>query len=1381
MSLLAELEELQRCLEGTAGSDSEGADSPEVPATDFKISEKAVKASLKNENKNEGTGVVQDPTSICPLLAQSVCKNSSNSSATEKYVAGSGHSTAKSIANVSKLQTSSLQCSASTRLVAKRSEKEVNTTSTHTATVKNVSPDSAMLLTNVGREGTGVKVSHAKTIRGTSAKKNCPSKHFKIPALKQDELEVCTSKPQDVKEFTRNMGDTSGVSEGLLHNVLHSASAKKLEKGSVVSESKMVPASFSALASEKVSDDKLLKLKDNNDVNISPVRTVDPLELKINVNTPKVAARQAQFMVPAKDKLVKVKLRTSAVKTHASDCGLLFVSKSNSSALGEPSSSTLKRPILYIKKTLGTKSSTHSDRHTGERETVGRVQQTPGRYVFSVDSKMPRLEEVKISNNRPVVRILKASADSDKSKSARAGASVSSASLFVIRKGNVPKEGGSADTPPGIMKRKRSFETEPVVGHRPREECPPVSHETYMHVKPKELKIIDAEPNTKKKKISADAASVSSNTAAVLQVPEDKLLSMSVGIVEKKRELITPEIPERAEQQPLPSDSINERNFFVSSENALVKSATLHQNYKEIHAPEVCTKLGLEKGVVMKGPKPEAARRTADSPLVRKRRALSDTLVCEDINKTEGQLVSHDKRRKLSVSEVSSLAEETLKSDAVIETAGIIKVARSHPTRRVPITSTMEVTISPRGVEQNVQTLPECKSEQGEVIVDDLEMEKDDPGKEFMQAKVVLEKLPMPVPGCLLSPPAQVKIKMKPEPQSLQKTLESVSVVLQATLPERSGENEKFLELKKLQDQLEEPVQKQKIAKREVLQHKITGKPPKQKIMSKQAEQKILRKQTQQKTVGKQTQQKIVRKQTSQKIVGKQRTVGKQTQQKVIGKQTQQRSMGKQNKQTVIGKQSQQKVLGKQTSQKIIRKQSQPKIMKKLSQQTVIGRPSQHKYMGKPQHKVLGKSSQQKVMGRAYPQKITSKPVQQQKTLSKPKSIQKTSPRNVPSIAVRIASKKKKKKETPKKVVSSGNRTKPQKMEPSITAKKTIKAVSFGNLKYKQVMKSASNQGPEGEKRIIAMKEKSITLNKSKENKLDRREEMIVPPKSEKVTFDERKKDRKPLEMKTIQSAMKTIQQEKPVPMKRLPGPKKTVGDHKRMKKSQGIVIQSSEPNGCNAAADDEWIVEVLLDDSEIDMMTVNSQVQVGQETYSSSVSSSDDKPKDLHVSTSNLDGNHLLECDSSTDLHRRSEAVGGGGEVRRNVSASKSNPCRTSLNTNVKQKAVLPSVKQVTSSVNNAKRTGISTEQKMAEMRKAIGDLERIADRSMLRLKAEERQVSLLTNKLYQYENDKHYNMLNKILKDAAPGPKQNPHAEFILDLLLSYCPDDDDDSVSS
>ena len=91
-----------------------------------------------------------------------------------------------------------------------------------------------------------------------------------------------------------------------------------------------------------------------------------------------------------------------------------------------------------------------------------------------------------------------------------------------------------------------------------------------------------------------------------------------------------------------------------------------------------------------------------------------------------------------------------------------------------------------------------------------------------------------------------------------------------------------------------------------------------------------------------------------------------------------------------------------------------------------------------------------------------------------------------------------------------------------------------------------------------------------------------------------------------------------------------------------------------------------------------------------------------------------------------------------------------------------------------------MTAERKMLEMKKAIRDLERIADRSMLRLKAEQRQVVYLTNKLRYYEGEKHISMLRRILKDAAPGPRQNSDAVFIVDLLLSYCPEEENVSDS-
>jgi len=441
--------------------------------------------------------------------------------------------------------------------------------------------------------------------------------------------------------------------------------------------------------------------------------------------------------------------------------------------------------------------------------------------------------------------------------------------------------------------------------------------------------------------------------------------------------------------------------------------------------------------------------------------------------------------------------------------------------------------------------------------------------------------------------------------------------------------------------------------------------------------------------------------------------------------------------------------------------------------QKFAGKSLQHKCMEKPeQQKVKGKPLQQKLAGRPKQQKKT---VQQQKTVTKPKTIQRTSSANLPSITVRIG--KKKNKVIPKKVVSSKNRTKSQKVVQSVIAKKTTKQMAIGNLKYKQSAKSASNHRPEVRKKIV--KEKKITLNESKQNKFDWKEK-TTPKNNTKATSLVRVKEVVPPAMKIKQppmKAVKTFQHKNPVPTKKLSELKKVFTVDERMKKLQETPVEPSKPVGGDTAADDEWIVEVLLEDSEMDMMTVSSQMEVSQDANMSRVSSSDDKPKELCVSTSDLDANHSLECDSSTDTNRNGKTVlSGGKHMRRTSNASKSCTGRTLLSANAKQRVALPSVKQVTSSVNVDERTGISAEQKMAEMRKAIGDLERIADRSMLRLKAEERQVMYLSRKLRDYENDKHHKMLRKILRDAAPGPKQNHDAMFILDLLLSYCPEEDD-----
>jgi hypothetical protein len=642
-------------------------------------------------------------------------------------------------------------------------------------------------------------------------------------------------------------------------------------------------------------------------------------------------------------------------------------------------------------------------------------------------------------------------------------------------------------------------------------------------------------------------------------------------------------------------------------------------------------------------------------------------------------------------------------------------------TKTVPITSTMEVIMSPHGVEQNVQTVPVSKSEELILNGDDLAMEKEDPGRKLMEARVILKKLNIPIPEHLLPLPVPNEEIANTKPQSLHETLEKASMVLQATVAECSAmKKRKVGKPKKLQDHVVEPIKEQKVMKRPTLQHKIIAKSAKQKIMGKQAQQKIM------------------------------------------------------------GSPSQRKIMKKSSQHKFLQKSKHQNVTGKPPQQNTVVKLSQYKSVEKSKHQnVMGKPPQQKHSGKAKQQKSIRKPIQQ-KSVSKQKTTKKTLPANLPSIAIRIGAKKKKKKVMPKKVVSSKNKTKMQKVGPSVIAKKTVRQISFGNLKYQQKVNLAVNQRPEDKKRkVVTRKEKNVTLNKSKQNKSDRKEKTVVSKMNTNVSSLARGKEVVPLETEVKLSAVKateTFQQKNLVAMKKQLETKEVFTVGRTTKNTQQIPVEPCKPDGDDTTADDEWIVEVLLDDSELDMMAVISQMQVGQDTNVSKVSSSDDRPKDLDVSSSNLDMSHSLECDSSTDTNStRKTAVVGGKQVRRTISASKSETGRTFVNMNVKPRTALPYVKRVTSSVNRGERSGISVEQKMAEMRKAIGDLERIADRSMLRLKAEERQVVDLTNKLQQYENDKHHRMLRKILRDGAPGPKQNPDAMFILDLILSYCPEDD------
>jgi hypothetical protein len=1322
MSLLAELEELQRCLEGTADSDSEEADNPAIPTEESKLSEKEAEPSLTKKNGGEPTSLVQNSASKYLSFAESSCKklNVEEESAytdaenviTEEFSVDLGQSAAisdksESSSQVSKSHTSSWGSVEDKGLSSEGCGQEQKTTSTHMITAKSISSGSRMPLANSSKDSADVKVSRAEILVVSSSEKHSPSRNVKILTFKQNKVEVPSSKPEEVKMLTCKVPNISVVNKDLLNAVSLSTNVSKMGRGSPASESKDLSVPSLALVNEKGLIVKKVKLEDKKNDNSSPLGIVEetPLELQTDANKCPKAAVMLTSVVTDKSKMQEVKLLGSRVKTHTSKSGFVASNKtkSESTDMRQPSS-TIKVFKPCMNSSQGRKSDSE---HRSGVGTTGQVQPTYDSPVFSVDSKMSRLEEVKISNGRPVIRVVEVSSDSNKTENEIVGISArSSGSVFVVSKANVSREVGSMNSPPVVMKRKTSFETGPAVGHVLGEKRPLVSVDSSKHTKPEEPEANDAGSDIKKRKLSTETGPLSLNTSTTQLVSEEKCSFMSSEI--QKMGLNTQTAPKTSEPKLL-DDSVKERKVSVDSESLLLCSARLGRDSEGEHSQELCSKLELEEGVFLEASNSEAAKINFDTLLLKKRRVSSDPAESVEMNEKEGHPASGIKRQKLSVPEVIDLAgEETLNSESSVQNPGSVKVARSPTTKTVPIISTMEVTISPHGVEQNVQTIPVSKSEEHRVNGDDVTVEKEDPRKKLMDARVVLKKLNIPIPEHLLPLPAQDE-QIANAKQSLHKTLEKVSAVLQATLTESSAVNKrKFGKPKKLQDHLVEPVKEQKVMRRPALQQKIIAKPAKQKIMGKQAQHKIIGKVSQQKTV------------------------------------------------------------------------------KKSSQQKIMVKSSQHKFVEKSKHhNVMGKSSQQKLVGKPKQQKNIRKPVQQQDSVSKSKTIRKTSPTNLPSIAVRIGAKKKKKKKImPKKVVSSKNKTKSQKVGPSIIAKKTIKQISFGNLKYKQSMKSTVNRRPEDKKKIVGMQDKNVALNRSKQNNFDRKEKMIVPKMNTKVTSMAREKEMVALDMKVKQSAMraaKKFQQKNPVAMKKQLEPKKVDTDDKRTKKSQQIPIEPSRLDGGESAADDEWIVEVLLDDSELDMMAVTSQVELGQDTNIGKVSSSDDRPKDLHVSSSDLDATRLLECDSSTDTNRSwKPALGGGKQVRRTISASKSEAGGTLFNTNMKRRTTLPSVKQVTSSLNTDKRTGISAEQKMAEMRKAIGDLERIADRSMLRLKAEERQVMYLTNRLHQYENDKHHIMLRKILKDGAPGPKQNPDAMFILDLLLSYSPEDGT-SVSS
>jgi hypothetical protein len=1210
MSLLADLEELQRCLEGTADSDSEDVS----PAADSRISDKEDESSVANRNRDE-----PDSVSRCPLRTETGCENS-NVVQDEIGLDAASVATGKcsersdktgSAAQMSRAQTSSQEPGASEVRTSKSCKQEV-------ATV-DVAVKEGIIQANVRRGLADEKVSRGKILADGCTKKDTLSQHFKTSTLKQDEVKT-PSDSEHVTIIACKAPDTSALTEGSINSDSLPKSVSRLEGESRVSDPETLPVSFPALVVEDSSIFKELNLKSVADVRRSPFRTKEDAS---------AAARQAQAAVPSTSESEAVKPPSVPLKVHASHSGPVAIkSKNEPSSPLQASQSTHKVLRPCMNSTANRKPSSEAEHHAG-----GRVQPTPTVPVFSVESKtVPALEEVRISNNRPVIRVLSVSSDSKKSKNETVTVSMGSpASLSVVGWGPVY-------SPPGVTKRNVSFETGSAVGHVLGERQPTVLTDACKQENSK-LEKNEEGTNIKKRKLSAGGDSASVNTASSQGVPETSDPTV-------KHELC---------------------DIRVDSGCALQKKARVHQDSEGENKEEFWSQLGFEKATAAVAP--DAA---VGTPLLRKKRATSDPVAFADDGRSEGA-----KRRKLSASELSGPPEESV---------GTGTMAQLSRDKVVPITSAAEATILPQGTEQDVHAAPS-----DELEVEDEDAELENTGKEFRKAKVVLKKLNIPVPEHLLCVPAQDVNTAKAKPQHLQRTLETVSKMLQVTLTDSPPPKKRNARRpRKLQDGPEEPIKGQSVVKRPVPRPKVIGRP---------AKQKMLRKPDQQKVVGRQAQQKVIRKASKQKIAGK---------------------------------------------------PTQPKCPEKSKPQKALGKSSRQK--------LVPKAKQQKLVSKAKQQKTVRKPVPRQKTVSRAKTVQKSSPSKWPNVAVRITSNKK------KVVPKTKGKTKSQRVAPSVTAKKTIKHVTFQNLKYKQGLKSAVNARPEGQKN------KKMTLNKIKQNKFGAKEKRAFLKKNIKETSLLRENKTASLGTETRRPAVKaakTFQQKSPAATNRPQELKKVVAADKRAKKPQQVAVKRGKPDGCSAGAEDEWIVEVLLDDSEIDMMTLHSQ-----DANISKVTSSDDRPKDLHVGRSDLDTGHSLECDSSTDMNKRKTVLGAGQNVRRNICGSKR---KMVLNVHQEKKGASSNAKQVTRSSSVDRRSDISAEKKMAEMRKAIGDLERIADRSMLRLKAEERQVVYLTNRLYEYENDKHHSMLRKILRDAAPGPKQNPHAEFILDLVLSYCPEDD------
>ncbi|XP_069681089.1 serine-rich adhesin for platelets-like [Periplaneta americana] len=1302
MSLLAELEELQRCLEGTADSDSE------------EVAERHNMNSSK-ESDPLPLGIVSSSDSY------HVETVSQNDSPLEETLSKNDSFPMESVSenDSSSVETVSKNDSFSVETVSKNDSFSVETVSK-----SDLSPVGSVAESETKSESSFVETvtkSDLTTVKSVSSDLKS--------AEKQESVELANSKPQDLggtSEFGGS-GDMSISSETPTNNapkfdidtedsdtsVQKSFPSTNIDLKVKISPTKHTEIEIPVLhqdeqvvSEDHIEDDSLHielqtmmnDVKDSSseqeDVKASSTGKFSEIELptkiqeedeeqKTNIGKVKESTekqRKGEHMAP---QMSRPKSPQSEIVIKRSSPGADKTSQlSPENKDTKQTSATLQASVVSTRNTEGElKTLSIPVPNVGVRAL--KLLSTPVSNVGVGTLKLPvlclqdhikkntnpilnidRIEEMKILNGKPVIRVKKISAEyvpkNITNVQLQGSASLHNSVL------NKTKCISIQDKSQTENKRKVSFH----IGRK----------DTATHVHGEtDSKTHNLKPLIRKRKLSSESVHEILSTATSHKDLEKKFTA-------------------------IPSITTGTKKLIVSLQS---NAANENVSFQEIKALESVSKLES------KTDQSATLKELPGTALARKRRTSSDPT---DTSSTNPIL---KKRRKLSASEMSSTSYEVSN----------LKVTDPSDTyKSISVTKNVKGAVSQES-KHNAEVLHVTDIKKLNMSVD--QKVGCDTKKEFLEAKVVLKKLIIPAPKCLVR---NTEKSVKTKPQSLQKTLEKVSKVLQETLVESPKEKRNIVRPLKLEDSVVGPLKRKQGVKR---QQTNVSKPLQQnvhKIDKKSKQQRILGRSKQQDLISKSARHKIIKK-SLPKIMRKQ-VVQQNSRLKSVHQKSVSRSVQKIN---IISKSLQQ--------QKISLKQKQQKIISKQVQKSKVSKPKSLKSMSMPSI-ALRLSSRKRTVAT----KIASNRLK--KTLSTVQSRKIT--RSTTTRSTRNSQEVRPFSGTKLSVNS-------QKMSACVTSIKPARQVSFGNVKRAKNM----------EKSVVKKQEKKVISSNNKQ--VDQKN---IPKKSTKVPSlitrslsKDSPKNRSVALKKSVPSVNSVAKKVNKKTQVMLIQPKKILTTDK---KAQNMLQPSCEKenNSENAEnmAEDEWIVEVLLDENEMDISEGSAHNEI---VDINKVSSSDDRPRGSLVSDS-----ERIECDSSTDTNKSKNIAIYSRHAKKIVDD------RTSSDKNTEKTVTLSNTKQVSSSVTEGKvpeeHISMSAEKKMAEMRKAIGDLERIADRSMLRLKAEERQVMYLHNKLRQYENDKHYRMLRKIMRDAAPGPKQNNDAVFILDLILSYCPADEDPANS-